>query len=240
MENAVESIIIVFAVIVFVIALSLTTFMLSKAMTTAENLVYHTDETRYYQNIEVNETNIATSRIVGIDTVITSLYRYYKENFMVKIYNTGGQLVQLFDTSIEGKVYVATSKPLLDPLIPEHQESIALKRMYDGPGADIDLFGAPWMGNTEVYAKERVDLYISGQNGYINNGLVEYQGAGLYDLLNSINPLNPEETAFEETFIEYMYSGQTVSTQDGSETLTGNEKPKNKIIIEYRAIDLTP
>ena len=51
MENVVESIIIVFAVIVFVIALSVTTFMLSKAMTTTKEIIYFADKTNYMQNI---------------------------------------------------------------------------------------------------------------------------------------------------------------------------------------------
>ena len=75
MENAVESIIIVFAVIVFVIALSMTTFMLSKAMTTTQDLIYFSDKTNYMQNIEVDEDNIITQRTVSIDTVVNSLYR---------------------------------------------------------------------------------------------------------------------------------------------------------------------
>ena len=222
MENAVESMLIIFAVIIFVIALSMTTYLLATAMNTTENLVYNADKTIYLQNIELdaNEDTSYTRRTVGIDTVINSLYRYYKENFMVKIYNNSGNLVQLFDTSIEGKIYVAASKPAAS----RTEEENALMELYGPTGTN--LFGAPWMGNTDVYAKERVDLYVSGQAGYINNGLVNYQGNGLYDL---------GATTFEETFIEYMYSGQTISTEHGIESITGNEQEKNKIIIEYRA-----
>ena len=227
MENAVESIIIAFAVIVFVIALSLTTFMLSKAMTTTETLVYYSDETNYYQNIEIAEnisdTDILTKRQVSIDTVINSLYRYYKENFMVRIYNKTGELVQIFDTTLEGKIYSASGK--ISSKRTDEEKSLLLNF---GRGKTANLFGAPWMGNTSKDAKSRVDLYISGQKGYINNALVNYSGKGLKDL---------ETNIFEETFIQYMYSGQTISTGegDGIETITGNTKEKDKIIIDYRA-----
>lgn len=234
MENAVESIIIVFAVIVFVIALSMTTFMLSKAMTTTQDLIYYSDKTNYLPNIEIDESivyeeddgikeekyNELTKRDVSIDTVITSLYRYYKENFMVRIYNKSGSLVQVFDTTIEGKIYTAISLPDAR----RNDEEKALVTKY-GTG-DTNLFGAPWMGNTTRDAKYRVDLYVSGKNGYINNTKVEYDGKGLYDL---------GTTTFEETFVEYMYSGQTISTENGIEDLTGNTKEKNKIIIDYKA-----
>ena len=224
MENAVESIIIAFAVIVFVIALSLTTFMLSKAMTTTETLVYYSDETNYYENIKVNRKDI-TTREVSIDTVINSLYRYYKENFMVRIYNKTGELVQIFDTTLEGKIYSASGK--ISSKRTDEEKSLLLNF---GSGKTANLFGAPWMGNTSKDAKARVDLYISGQKGYINNALVNYSGKGLKDL---------ETNIFEETFIQYMYSGQTISTGegDGIETITGNTKEKDKIIIDYKAIE---
>lgn len=226
MENVVESIIIVFAVIVFVIALSMTTFMLSKAMTTTQDLIYFSDKTNYMQNIEVDEDNIITQRTVSIDTVVNSLYRYYKENFMVRIYNDSNELVQIFDTTIEGKIYTAMS-------IPEarrNEEESALVRNYGpirgGLPNIANLFGAPWMGNTVRDAKYRVDLYIAGKKGYINNVEVNYE-------TNSLYGLNAKD--FDETFIEYVYSGQTISTENGIEDLTGNTKEKNKIIIDYKA-----
>lgn len=227
MENVVESIFMAFAVIVLVIALSMTTYLLSTAMSATETLIFNTDKTNYLDSIEVANTY---TREVGIDTVINSLYRYYKENFMVKIYEKevdGGRLVQIFDTSIEGKLYVANSKPILTPDIRTEEEK-ALLSIYGDSSKPCYLFGAPWVGNTEVYAKERVDLYVSGQVGYINNGKVDYKS-------NNLNSLST--TKFEETFIEYMYTGQTISTEDGIESITGNEQGKNKIVIEYRAID---
>ena len=216
MDNAVESILIVFAVIVFVIALSMTTYLLSTAMNTTEQLIYYSDKTNYLDNMKYTNQ---TSRNVGIDTVINSLYRYYKENFMVIIRDKIGKEVQVFDTSIEGKVYVAASKTagLSD-------EENALMSKY-GPLGGANLFGAPWMGNTNSFAKYRVDLYVSGQKGYINNQEVDYSGNGL-DTLSTTN-------TFKETFIQYMYSGDIYTSMD--ESIIGNEKPKNKIIIEYQA-----
>ena len=228
MENIVESILMAFAVLVLVIALSMTTYLLSTAMSTTEQLVYGSDKTQYLSNINNNADDYLPTRIVGIDTVINSLYRYYKQNFMVRIFDSDGNLHQIFDTTIEGKVYVAASKPSLDPLIPEHRESIALLNMYGASGTN--LFGAPWMGNIDNFAKQRVDLYISGQTGYVNNGKVDYGNISL-EKFRDLTNIN----SFEETFIEYQYSGQTISVEGGIESITGNEQAKNKIIIEYRA-----
>ena len=229
MENVVESILMAFAVLVLVIALSMTTYLLSTAMSTTEELVYGSDKTQYLSTINDDvDTNLPT-RIVGIDTVINSLYRYYKENFMVKIYKRDGTLHQIFDTTIEGKIYVAASKPIRTPEI-RTTEEIALLGLYNT--GNPNLFGAPWMGNTNNFAKQRVDLYISGQKGYVNNALVNYEDPFTgYEKFMELSLID----SFEETFIEYQYSGQTISTEDGIESITGNEQAKNKIIIEYRA-----
>ena len=145
---------------------------------------------------------------------------------MVRIYNDSNELVQIFDTTIEGKIYTAMS-------IPEarrNKEESALVRNYGpligGLPNIANLFGAPWMGNTSRDAKYRVDLYIAGKRGYINNVEVNYE-------TNSLYGLNAKD--FDETFIEYVYSGQTISTENGIEDLTGNTKEKNKIIIDYKA-----
>ena len=227
MENVVESILMAFAVLVLVIALSMTTYLLSTAMSTTEELVYGSDKTQYLSTINDDvDTNLPT-RIVGIDTVINSLYRYYKENFMVKIYKRDGTLHQIFDTTIEGKIYVAASKT-----VPTAEDTALLNLSNTG---NPNLFGAPWMGNTNNFAKQRVDLYISGQKGYVNNALVNYEDPFTgYEKFMDLSDID----SFEETFIEYQYSGQTISTEDGIESITGNEQAKNKIIIEYRAKNL--
>lgn len=230
MENIVESILMAFAVLVLIIALSMTTYLLSTAMSTTEELVYNSDKTQYLSTIKNDITSYSATRVVGIDTVINSLYRYYKENFMVRICRIDGTVHQIFDTTIEGKVYVAASKPIRTPDIRTEEEK-ALIRMYGVGG--VNLFGAPWMGNTNNFAKQRVDLYVSGQTGYVNNFIVDYGNVSVVDKFMNLSNID----CFEETFIEYQYSGQTISTEDGIESITGNEQAKNKIIIEYRAIN---
>ena len=36
------------------------------------------------------------------------------------------------------------------------------------------MYGAPWLSNINRDAKTRVDMYINGGKGYINNTLVDY------------------------------------------------------------------
>jgi len=116
-ENATTAVNMAFAVFVLVIALSLAILMLSMVATTAETLVFYSDTTAYYDNVELikycscgaanpsrnkfcdtcgslftdTEDSLATgtARIVSAETIIPTLYRYHKENFCVKICDDG-------------------------------------------------------------------------------------------------------------------------------------------------------
>ena len=94
MENVSKALIIAFSAFVCVMALSLAVYLLGQVYNTAEILVYRSDSTRYYDNIEFDATTdmIGNSkpgaiRIVSAETIIPTLYRYNKENFCVKIYD---------------------------------------------------------------------------------------------------------------------------------------------------------
>ena len=82
MENAVEAIKMAFAVIVFVIALSVSMFTLTQVRATSDVVLYTEDELNYY---DFQETTSAgeENRIVGLETIIPTLYKYYKENYTV-------------------------------------------------------------------------------------------------------------------------------------------------------------
>ena len=94
-----------------------------------------------------------------------------------------------------------------------------------------NMFGAPWVGTTDEDAKARIDLYIKGGKGYINNALVDYTNNGLFS--NGIK----ETTQFEEIFTEYQFSGQTISDEDGEYELIGDKRGSKKIVITYKVID---
>jgi hypothetical protein len=229
MENAVEAMKMGFAMIVFVIALTASMYLLNTASTTSKILLYYADETNYLDNIEVNSD--VTKRTVNVETIIPTLYRYYKENFAVQIYNKDGKLVQMFDVNIEGKVRKAAGTISSN----RTGEQNALMSLYGVTltGTDADktnpyLFEAPWIGNTSKDIKTRIDLYVNGKCAYINGTKVDYTKNNLG---------NFEESKFEEQFIEYAYKGDTISSEDGTETITGNSKPENKIVIIYREID---
>lgn len=86
MENATEAIYMAFAVLVFAIALTLSMTMFSRARATSDAILYNSDETNfleYKDSTQYSNAGRNRNRIVGLETVIPTLYRYYKENYTV-------------------------------------------------------------------------------------------------------------------------------------------------------------
>lgn len=99
MENAVDALKMAFAILVFISALSLAMFSFSKVRQTSAQITQEADEKEYYDQLRLNETGggtqavsalAASSREVGVETVIPTLYRYYKENYTVLFYEGTG------------------------------------------------------------------------------------------------------------------------------------------------------
>ena len=223
MDDAVTAIIMSFSVLVFVIALTVCMYMVNLVTATSEQILYSSDSSNFLENIAIHDSEI-TLRNVDFDVIIPTLYRYYKENFCVKIMENG-TLYHIFDVQLEGKVRSAASKAVKEPV----DQSLA--DTYDDKTKSLYLFQAPWLGNANRDVKTRIDYFIAGMKGYINNVEVDYTSTNLnhikviYD--NNIN------ATIQESFVEYNFSGETITTEDGTETITGNEQPESKIIITY-------
>lgn len=249
MENAEKAIMMAFAVFVLVIALSLAIYLFSKVTVTSEQLAFYSDSTIYYDNVEIDESKFdastdedirnGTVRIVSAETIIPTLYRYYKENFCVKIYgekinpsnpDSERRLIQIFDVNLEGKVHGAAGDTQATDTAtsPTHIENYAYNQAFNNKDEKYCLFGAPWLGSTEA-VKTRVDFFVNGTSGYINNVYVDYDDNDFYKARN-------DKKQFKERFISYSYTGQTMVTEDGEELVTG-EKSKDKIVIIYTLID---
>ena len=94
MENAVDAMKIAFAMLVFVTALSLAMYSFTMVRQTSAQITQEADVKEYYDRLTLDENEssalAASSRVVGVETVIPSLYRYYKENYTVVFYRGTG------------------------------------------------------------------------------------------------------------------------------------------------------
>lgn len=137
MENAVDALKMAFAVLVFVIALTTSMMAFGQARETSEKVFYMTDKTNFYDY--VLDKKDSEYRIVSSETIIPTLYRYYKENFNVIILSKDlSQTIAVFNLEEEIKNYNKSYKT------------------------------APWLGNANIDTKERIDIELSGKKGMIN------------------------------------------------------------------------
>ena len=244
MENVTRALLIAFSMLIFVIAFSYSMYLINKLNSTSSTVLQTVTTTNYYDNIEVDKDSL-TTRDVGIDTIIPTLYRYYKENYAVKIFIKNGanhELLQVFDVNIERNIARATasSDEVVDKTSSLYNELLAgLKQSdYNKQGCRIYLFEAPWMGNIKEDTRARIDFFLKGTKGYINNTEVDYSrnGSAFKSLVADgfIEYCKNRNSVFQETFVEYAYEGQTISTENGVETITGNTQENSKIVITYK------
>lgn len=226
MENVTRALILAFSMIMFVVSFSFSMFLINKLTTTSKILLETITTTNYYDNIEFendSEDKFPGTRKVGIDTIIPVLYRYSKENYAVKILDDSGNIIQVFDLSLENKVHDAEG----DSTVPDTDTKNLKNSIYNDKTKDAYLSGAPWVGNSE-HIKARIDYFLNGTSGYINNVLVDYSGKGFIAKYSG--------RIFEESFVEYAYEGETISTENGLETITGSTQENSKIIITYKLL----
>ncbi len=248
MENVTRALLIAFSMLIFVIAFSYSMYLINRLTTTSNTLLETVGTTNYYDNIKVSAGN-TTTRNVGIDTIIPTLYRYYKENYAVKIMiknGSGHELLQLFDVNVERNIAraAAASNDVFNKAHPKYDAQLTAlnKSNYNNSNNKAYLFEAPWMGDPKGDTRFRIDYFLNGKKGYINNTEVDYSKDGPAFSGTNRNGFieycrnNGTERIFEESFVEYAYEGETISTENGVETITGNTQENSKIIITYKEI----
>lgn len=89
MENAVEALKTAFAVIMFVMALSLSISSLSKARYAVESVIALNDRENEYTYIKPSD---GLTRIVGVEDIVQTMYRAYEESFDIYFFEGTGAI----------------------------------------------------------------------------------------------------------------------------------------------------
>lgn len=85
MENASEALKIAFGVMMFALALTLSITSFSQATQAVEAITYMSDRETTYTYVKPSSNS---NRIVGVETVIPTMYNAYKENYKVYFYES--------------------------------------------------------------------------------------------------------------------------------------------------------
>ena len=171
MENATDALYIGFAVLVFVLALTISITMFTQLNRVSSIVISSTDITNFYE-YEGSDAN-KTSRIVGLETIIPTLYKYYKENYTVIFIDSTGKPLHLYN-SISNRdlwgngINSATGKdPNIGNIGKYYTENKNLYEQYDNyPVCAFDydeeiIRHEPWIGNSEDY-KRNIDAFLNG------------------------------------------------------------------------------
>lgn len=239
MENAVEALKMAFAVIVFSIALTISIMMFTKAKNTSDIVLAAEDETSEYDyyRYDAEELSQKEKRIVGLETVIPTLYKYYKENytvvFKVGTYNNGNlsnENLELYTSKSPYKT--AYGKKLWGDYdwtkywgnISENNSKIYKICSFD---MDEEIKRhEPWSGK-QSDTKNNLDLFLNGgtfKSPDNNTSRDMNYGSGFINELKSIAKSNNPK--FVEELGEYIYEREDDGSVDssGGTTITINDE----------------
>ena len=236
MENAVDALKIAFAVFVFTMALSLAMYMFSEAKATGDIVLARSDVTGYMDYTELEDiqegvTVIGTDRVVGLETIIPTLYKYYKENYTVIFRDVNGQPLELYTTQTEPRLW---SPGYINKYYTNDQDLKICSFDVDEESRRRE----PWTGgstniNTNYY-KLNLDMFLSGGTFTAPSGNgMDYN----YSDIN-INGWGSKEgfadkykdARFRESLGQYTYSEQTTQEQQ-TEGLPETKQKTKRVII---------
>ena len=235
MESAAEALRLAFAVLVFVMALSIAMFMFSQARETADIVLGASDNQRYYEPIQTGTEN----RIVGFETVIPTVYKYDKERYKVT-FKTGTYDATTDTVTITGplEIYTTESNQKLwnEDYVNDYDGTTNSASGTEKRICSLDLVeetqrNEPWVGNTDEI-KKHLDAIFSGGE-YV---LPQYSADSGNTLDYSGNPLEVERNS-DSKFVEQI--GKIATTEERVDDITGvtGNKTTTKVIITYILIN---
>lgn len=236
MENATHALYMAFAVLIFVMALTISMVSFTNAKNTADVILYAKDETNYYEYTNVTG-KADENRIVGLETIIPTLYKYYKENYTV-VFKQGNYN---YDT---GNIANWKYLPVYNTLANRNWQTsynTLMSKKYNVTNPSNEIFSfdldeetlrhEPWTGSYDRI-KNNLDCFLNG-NTYINpNNNTAYINYSKNPLMSGGFIAKYKDAKFVETIAEYKYS----SSQEQDSEVSSLTKEKSKRIIIFTLI----
>ena len=222
MENASDAIIRAGAMLIFVSALTVAVTTFSQARATIDMVAYVSDETNYYEYMDTTN-NTAKYRTVGLETIIPTLYKYYKENYTVVFLDRNGKGIKLYETQTDLQLWPKESDSTTIPPIASKYPGMDEKSICSFDLGEETQRMEPWTADA-ADVKENLDAFLNGGTfegyNYSPGFIAEYA-----------------DDTFRETIGEY-----STDTDEDSENLSslldqGIRNNKNKRVIVYQLIN---
>lgn len=248
MENAVDALKIAFAVMVLVLALTVSIVSFNKAKATSDVILYTKDETNYYE-YQGAIGKASENRIVGLETVIPTLYRYYKENYTVVFkqgnYNTDSgefsniEYLYIYESVSNAKLWEDSYSGKEENSLMNKKYGITIendKRIFSFDLDEEILRHEPWTGSTDKI-KSNLDAFLNGSVyiSPVNNK--DYKNYSQDRYLTRGGFIEKyKNRKFIETVGEYTYSSNTNNSNGKESELGSLTKDKTKRVITFTLI----
>lgn len=108
-DNISNALLMAAAMLIFIIAVTVTFSLISQTKITADTVLYSYDDTKYYDEGYENITYTladekSLNRKVNMETIMPTVYRYIKEHYGVTIMKGDGTIIARFDETTESIV----------------------------------------------------------------------------------------------------------------------------------------
>ena len=245
MENASDAILMAGAMLIFVIALTVAMTVFSQARATIDMVAYVSDETNYYEYLDTTN-NSAKNRIVGLETVIPTLYKYYKENYTVVFLDSNGNGLKLYKSQTNAlnwsgnTMHTESGIPTIASKYPGMENE---KKQTGNWICSFDLNeegarGEPWLGGD---TKENLEAFLEGDEFRYTSYREGEPNAEYYDYSQYFSKGSFIAQYADSQFIETIGEYSTDDTNDdeslSSQLNQGIRDNKNKRVIIYQLID---
>ena len=207
MENAVDALKIAASVLLFVVALSISINAFGEVRIVSQTLLDYTDREYEYTYVENNGT---TKRIVGLESVIPTVSKAYKENYKI-----------VFDSSVmPGGVYKKNNEEVYT--IDLENETIAGNTAKEQFLLAI-IYGKDCMKDQEML--DKFGTWEKLKETYKNSLKIYLNDQGIYDKINNVK--------LEESIGVY-YQEEVGGTEEDSSVPDTNKTQKR--VITYSRI----
>ena len=231
MENATDALKMAFAVVVFVMALTIAVMMFSQLNQVSKLVVSSSDITKYYEyKIAKDEEQ---TRIVGLETIIPTLYKYYKENYTVLFLDKGGTPLNLYKSQTNRSLW--SEKGSIGKYYTTDEDKYTTYDLNPVCAFDVDdetIRHEPWTGSLSDY-KENLDAFLYGGTFKYKSGAIDSSGKRrAYEYSNFIERY--KKSKFKETLGEYKYNLTTEEEDNSNVSLLLKNRKKRVIIYQLQ------
>ena len=209
MENATEALKMGAAVLMFVLALSVSLNAFGEARQTSQILLNYKDKEYNYTYVEDNGT---TSRTVSAESIIPSIYKAYKENFKIIFKKSPDEALEIYKKKGKSICYIDLQK---ESLANDSQKEIFINSLWN---LDKSFILAIIFIKAILYGKNRCSNWDEINNKFFNNEINLHE-EGLYDIIKG------------KQFTEYL--GVYYQNEVSGITESSNVNDPEKRVITY-------